>query len=37
VGHSGIGYHFSTDRYIDLAIWFDGYAEQIKAQSSSSD
>jgi hypothetical protein len=26
---SGIGYHFATDRYIDLPEWFSGYASQV--------
>lgn len=28
--NAGIGYHFSTDMYIDLPAWFDGYASQVK-------
>jgi len=28
--NSGIGYHFATDRYIDLPGWFSGYASQVK-------
>ena len=27
---SGIGYHFSTDKYIDLPSWFNSYALQVK-------
>ncbi|HEX2615222.1 MAG TPA: spherulation-specific family 4 protein [Nitrososphaera sp.] len=27
--NSGIGYHFATDRYIDLPEWFSGYASQV--------
>lgn len=29
---AGIGYHFSTDMYIDLPAWFDGYALQVKEE-----
>ncbi|MEW6603268.1 MAG: spherulation-specific family 4 protein [Thermoproteota archaeon] len=29
---AGIGYHFSTDKYIDLPAWFDSYALQAKEQ-----
>jgi hypothetical protein len=30
--NAGIGYHFSTDKYIDLPAWFDGYASEIRAE-----
>lgn len=29
---AGIGYHFSTDKYIDLPVWFDSYVSQAKEQ-----
>jgi len=29
---AGIGYHFSTDKYIDLPAWFNGYALQANEQ-----
>ena len=29
---SGIGYHYSTDMYIDLPAWFGGYAESLNAE-----
>lgn len=29
---AGIGYHFATDKYIDLPAWFDDYASQIRAE-----
>jgi hypothetical protein len=29
---AGIGYHFATDKYIDLPVWFDGYASEIRAE-----
>ena len=28
--NSGIGYHFSTDKYIDLPNWFDDYISNVK-------
>ncbi len=31
---AGIGYHFSTDKYIDLPAWFNGYALQVKEEKS---
>lgn len=30
---SGIGYHFSTDRYIELPSWFSSYVSQLKERS----
>ena len=29
---AGIGYHFATDKYIDLPAWFDNYASQVKEE-----
>ncbi len=29
---AGIGYHFATDRYIDLPTWFDSYASQVEEE-----
>ncbi|WP_148681460.1 spherulation-specific family 4 protein [Candidatus Nitrososphaera gargensis] len=29
---AGIGYHFSTDKYIDLPAWFDSYALQVEEE-----
>lgn len=31
---AGVGYHFSTDVYIDLPTWFDSYASQVKEEKS---
>ena len=28
--NSGIGYHYATDKYIDLPSWFNNYASQVK-------
>jgi hypothetical protein len=30
--NSGIGYHFSTDRYIDLPSWFSAYISSVKSE-----
>jgi hypothetical protein len=29
---AGIGYHFTTDKYIDLPTWFDSYASQMEEE-----
>lgn len=29
---AGIGYHYATDRYIDLPAWFDSYSSQIQEE-----
>ncbi|MCI0560281.1 MAG: spherulation-specific family 4 protein [Nitrososphaera sp.] len=29
---AGIGYHFSTDRYVDIPAWFDSYAAQVNKE-----
>jgi hypothetical protein len=33
---AGIGYHFSTDMYIDLPAWFDRYASQVEEKATQS-
>ena len=30
--NAGIGYHFATDKYIDLPSWFENYASQVKEE-----
>jgi hypothetical protein len=29
---AGIGYHYATDKYIDLPAWFDSYASQVQEE-----
>lgn len=34
---SGIGHHFSTERYVDLAPWFDSYVSALAEQKPDND